>query len=71
VTVFDGVLVDRITAEAREIRFWRTVLMVIAAVLFAIGWTVAKVFTVVWLVLTWSAAAVRVGWREARKPGDS
>lgn len=70
-TVFDGVLVDRITAEARQIRFWRTVLTAIAAILFAIGWTVGKVFTVLWLAVTWSAAAVKVGWREARKPGDS
>lgn len=59
--------VDEITAQAREVRFWRSVLTVIAAVLFGLGWLVAKAFGVAWLALAWSAVAVREGWREGRK----
>lgn len=69
--VLDAVPLDRITAEARQVHFGRTVLTLLAAVLFGIGWTVAKVFGVVWLTLAWTATAVKVGWVEARKPGGS
>lgn len=59
--------VERITAEARQIRFGRTVLTVLAALLFSMGWCVAKLFSGLWLVLAWTATAVKVGWVEARK----
>lgn len=58
--------VGRITAEARKIEFWRLVLTVLAGLLFGIGWLVAKGFGVLWLAITWSATAVKVGWRDAR-----
>lgn len=58
---------DRITEEARRVRFWRTVLTVLAGLLFGVGWLVAKGFGVAWLAACWSAAAVRVGWQEARR----
>ena len=58
---------DRIRAEARELHFWRTVLTVIAAVLFAVGWVVCKVFVVIWAALTFCAAAIKVGWSDARR----
>lgn len=67
-TILERVPVDRITARARDIHFWRTVLTLIAGLLFGVGWLVAKLFIVLWLVLTWSAAAVQVGWQEAREP---
>lgn len=66
--VLDRVPVDRITAEARKIRFWRTVLTLLAGLLFLIGWSVAKAFGVAWLVAAWTATAVKVGWLEGRKP---
>lgn len=65
---FDEVLTDRITAEARQTHFWRTVLTILAGVLFGVGWLAAKAVGVLWLALAWSAVAVRVGWQEARKP---
>lgn len=37
----------------------------LAAVLFGVGWLAGKV---VWPALVWSAAAVRLGWEEGRKP---
>lgn len=59
---------DRITREAREVQFGRTLLTIIAAVLFGLGWIVAKTFTVLWLVVTWSAVAVKLGWQAGRSP---
>jgi hypothetical protein len=65
---FDEVLTDQITAEARQVHFWRTVLTIVAGLLFGVGWVTAKTFAVLWLATAWSFTAVRVGWREARKP---
>lgn len=42
----------------------RVLLTVIAAPLYALGWLVGKV----WVVLTWIAAAVRVGFADASRP---
>jgi hypothetical protein len=54
--------VEEISARAHEVRFGRTVLTVIAAVFFGIGWIIAKA----WLAVAWCAVAVRVGWQEGR-----
>lgn len=69
--ILDQVPVDKITAQAREIHFWRTVLSVIAGILFGIGWIVAKAFGLAWFALSWCSAAVKVGWTEGRKRGPS
>lgn len=58
--------VDRITAQARELRFWRTLLTVLAAALYGIGWVTYKSFAAAWFVLAWCAAAVKVGWADAK-----
>ena len=65
-TMLARVPVDQITAEARKVRFTRTLLTVLAAALWFIGWTAAKTLGGIWLALAWSATAVRVGWNEAR-----
>lgn len=65
----DDVMVDRITAEAREVHFGRTMLTILAALFFSLGWITARVFTYTWLVLAWSATAIKVGWQEGRKAG--
>lgn len=57
--------IGRISAEARQIDAKRVILTILAAVLYAAGWTTRKVFVVLWLALTWSWAAIRLGWREA------
>lgn len=57
---------DRISEQAERIKFGRTVLTILAGLLFGFGWVVAKVFAVIWLAVAWSAAAVTVGWQEAR-----
>jgi hypothetical protein len=66
--MLERVPLERISAEARQARPGRTALLVIAGVLFAVGWAAAKVAGVVWLALAWSATAVKVGWAEARQP---
>jgi hypothetical protein len=69
--VLARVPVEKINREARETHFWRTVLTMIAGLLFGLGWVVAKTFSVLWLALAWTAVAVRVGWQEGRKPAAS
>lgn len=59
--------VERITAEAKQARFWRSVLRLLAGALFGLGWLTAKTFAVLWLAAVWSATAVRIGWQEARR----
>lgn len=71
-TSLDGLLtrvpVERINRQARDIHFWRTVLTILAGLLFGIGFLTAKAFGVAWLAMAWTATAVRVGWQDARKP---
>ena len=59
-----SVPLERISAEARELRFARTVLTLLGGLLFGLGWIVARACRAAWATLAWSAAAVRVGWRE-------
>lgn len=63
-TVLDRVPVDEIGVAARDIRFARTLLTVFAGVFFAAGWLAGRA----WLGVAWAAAAVKVGWLEARRP---
>lgn len=67
--VLQRVPVEQINREARETHFWRTVLTLIAGLLFGIGWLAAKIFTGLWFALAWSATAVKVGWQEGRRRG--
>ena len=67
-SVLDRVPVDEIGRRAAEVMPGRTLLTVLAGVLFGLGWVTAKAFGVLWLVLTWSWAAVGVGWQAAHGP---
>jgi uncharacterized membrane protein YedE/YeeE len=67
-TVLARVPVDEITAQARQVRPGRTVLTVIAAVLFGLGWVTARVFSVPWLAVMWCGLAVREGWQASHGP---
>jgi hypothetical protein len=69
----DRVPVDRISSEAREVRFGVTVLTLIAAVLYGLGWVLGKAFVVTWHALVWSWTAIRLGWIEAQdaRPASS
>lgn len=58
----DRVPVDRITAEARQIRLGRLLLTLVAGLFWLIGWVAGKAA----LAVVWCAVAVKVGWQEAR-----
>ena len=62
-----AVRVDDITTQAREVALGRTLLTVVAAVFFAIGW----IASTAWLALCWCAVAVRAGWRQAQRRDET
>lgn len=66
-SILDRVLVERITAQAREVHAGRTLLTLLAGFFFVLGWVAFRVVAVVWLGLAWCAVAAREGWRDARK----
>lgn len=69
-TVLERVPVDRINAEARQMQLGRTLLTLLAGFFYLLGWLAAKVVGVVWGAIAWCAAAVKVGWVEARSRPD-
>jgi uncharacterized membrane protein YciS (DUF1049 family) len=64
-TVAERIQLDDITAQARQVRFGRVLLTVLAAVFFAIGWAIGRVF----LALVWCGVAVKVGWQAGAARG--
>jgi hypothetical protein len=66
-SVLDRVPVDAITEQAQQVRFGHTLLTIVAAVFFGIGWLAAKS----WLTVAWCAVAIREGWRDGRGQGVS
>lgn len=62
-TVVDA-RVDRITAEAREVRPGLAMLGLIATVLIAVG----RLAGLLVMALAWSYVAVRTGYRDVRPP---
>lgn len=56
---------DRVADHAREIRFVRVLLTIIAAPFFAIGWLVGMI----WVAFTWVLAAAAVGFEQAKGSG--
>ncbi len=63
-SALDRLPVDEITAQARQVRFGRTLLNLIAFTLIMVG----KSFGLLWLAVVWSCLAVREGWREVHPP---
>ena len=55
-----------ITAQARQVRFWPTLLALVAFLLIGLGKVVYHVFAYAWLACAWSFCAVRQGWRDAK-----
>ena len=68
--VLDRVPVGDIQTRAAEIDPAKLLLAVLALPFLVLGWVAAKVWQVLWLVVSWSVAAVQVGWVEARKSGE-
>lgn len=61
----ERVPIDAITADARQARPGRVLLALFGAVFIAIGWTVAKVFGVIFLSGAWCMSSMKYGWRIA------
>lgn len=70
-TFLDDALTERIAVEARQVHFWRTVLTVIAGLLYGVGWVTYRSLSGLWFAAAWCGAAVKVGWVEARRPQRS
>ena len=66
-SVAERVPVDRIGQRARGAKPGRTVLIVIAGLLFGLGWVAYKTFAVAWLAAAWCGSAVIEGWQDARR----
>lgn len=64
---FDARALERIQAQASEIDPVKVAVSIVAAIPYVLGWVIAKVFTVAWVVLSWTIAAGRVGWQDARE----
>lgn len=65
-------LLDRVHAEARELRPMRVLLTIVAAIPFVIGALVGAIVRVLWFAFAWAWAAGVVGFRSARgKPGGA
>ena len=64
-SVLERVDVEAINRQAAEARLGLTILTIIAAVFFGIGWITRKFC----LSVAWSAIAVREGWRQAGQTG--
>ena len=67
-SVLDRVPVDDITAHAKAIPFWRTVLRLVTFVPFMAGWGAAKAFGLAWLAVAWLWVALCDGWESAHGP---
>lgn len=66
-SVAERVPLDRISRRAHAARPGRTALVVVAAVLFGVGWVACRAFAVAWLALVWCGSAVIEGWQASRK----
>lgn len=66
--MFDATALERIQTQAKEIDPLKVALAVVASIPYILGWVISKVFTVVWVVISWAVAAGKVGWQDARKP---
>ncbi len=62
----DEVPMSRIAEQARAATFGRTILTVIAGLLYVLGWLVAKGIGGLWFAVAWIGAAIHVGWTDAR-----
>lgn len=62
--LIERVPVAEITGRARDVRFGPSLLALIGFIFIGLGWLAAKFFAILWLCLTWSWAAMVVGWRQ-------
>lgn len=62
----DRVPVEQITADARQADPARVLQALFGAIFIAIGWTVGKICTVIFMSVAWCFSATKYGWRASR-----
>jgi uncharacterized membrane protein YedE/YeeE len=62
----ERISLDRIEQRARHARPGRAVLVVIASLLFGLGWAACKACALAWLAVAWCGSAVIEGWQTAK-----
>lgn len=65
-SVTERIPLDRIGRRARHARPGRAVLVIIASVLFGLGWLACRACAVAWLAVAWCGSAVIEGWSSAK-----
>jgi hypothetical protein len=70
-SVTERIPLDRIERRARHARPGRAVLVVIASVLFGLGWLACRACVLAWLAAAWCGSAVAEGWISARAGQES
>lgn len=63
-TFLDPTLPARVSTQAQQVEFGRVLAVVLASLLYALGWLCARAVRGLWFGLTWTFAALRLGWRE-------
>lgn len=61
---------DEVAEEARNLSALKLVLTVLAVPFFVVGWLASKAVRALAFVAVWAWAAVKVGWRDARRRGE-
>lgn len=76
VAALDRVPVSRIRREASQITprgvvlaLSRTLVTVLAGLLYAAGWSAARTVRAVWTGLVWILAAIKLGWKDGVSRG--
>ena len=65
-----GAVADKVRDEQRQLDPVRVLLTLLMVVPFVLGWTVAKLAGVLWLVVSYLWTSAVVGWRTARGEVD-
>lgn len=67
----EQVPVDRIIAEAQQVRFGHAALSLLASALYGLAWIVGKFFRVLLVAAAFTVAALKVGWVDASGRGPT
>lgn len=62
---------ESITAEARQVQFRATLVLLLSALCFALGWLASKPFRAGWFAGAWMFVAMRRGFRAGMPPRPS
>lgn len=65
-SVTERVPLERISRRAHAARPGRTALAVVASVIFAVGWLIARALSVAWIGAAYAASALAEGWVAGR-----